>query len=263
MSQNLSRIPQDKWLEHHIDWIFNQGKTKEKGESSTDIQIVMRALRNAWYNESSLIYPKDFEKRMQFPAWKIIQCYYSIFSSIVSFVRTFDSKTKGHDHILNKYSTLITKETIKKYFQTPINIYLKQDGSLPDEVAKWRYPSSYNYDYNLKKIVEALQNIRQQENKQKRMTIPHFLKEFRDWAAYQDGYIFCRLYGQNIKTNLDRALINICSAFLSQVEIILIKLYGLDTITYQYMDLSKKLEQYIGIRNTNLDHRFAIYEKKI
>lgn len=229
LSQNLSRYGQDNWLEYHINRIFDQGETKEKNEMSNNIRIVMRSLRNAWYNESSLIYPKDLEKRMEFPSWKIIQCYYSVFSSIVSFVRNFDIITQGHDRILNKYSNLITKETIKKYFQTPINIYLKQDGSLSEGVLKWQYLSSYNYTYNLQKIVEVLSNIRERKNKEIRITIPNLLKEFRDWAAYQDGYIFCRLYGPDIKKNLDRALINISSAFLSQVEIILIKLYDLDT----------------------------------
>ena len=54
-------------------------KRKDVGHET----IHFRNLRNCWYHECALHHPRgNVNRRIRFAAWKIIQCYYAIFSAI-------------------------------------------------------------------------------------------------------------------------------------------------------------------------------------
>lgn len=257
LGDHLKFSPDKDWLIYHINSILKSGKSGYSFTDPDEKAINMRAVRNAWYNESSLIHPSNIDERMEFPSWKIIQFYYSIFSSIVAIVRTFNNDTKGHDKILNSYSQLIRDNKLKKYFNAPINFYIEQDEELPKSIPGWRHP--YAHSYTIGKYQDFLRETKVLNGIKTRVTFPHFFKRFRDWTTYEDGYIFFRLYGKTIKETLDRSMIAISSAFLAQMESLLMILYDYETLNFQYEIFSNNLEKYIGLRNTNLDTRFKTY----
>lgn len=199
--------------ENLLKEVYSKGKINELLVDPSTETINMRALRNAWYHECALNYPHDDDERMKFPAWNIIQCYYAVFSSIAALVRSFDDKPKGHDRLLNSFGTLfLTNHKMKRFFVIPLCIHLNQDGNLGDsydELLKWGRKN------NLPRIIEGLERTRQEKKLTSIVTIPHYLKSLRDWASYEDPYLFFRLYGPIIRKNLDGYLRIICYAYIS------------------------------------------------
>ena len=62
-------------------------KIRKKKKDSPFETSEFRNLRNCWYNECALNYPFDnLDERMKFASWKIMQCYYTVFSAIASLV---------------------------------------------------------------------------------------------------------------------------------------------------------------------------------
>ena len=248
MSDNLLRV------------IYSKGSIRRK-LVPPDEETVFRTLRNAWYHECSLNYPPDVEERMRFPAWKIIQCYYAIFSSIAALVRSFDNRVRGHDKLLNVFGNLFLRNNQRKrFFVIPLCIHLKQNGDLGDsyyELLSWEYGK----EHHLPRIIEGLKRTKEQGRLRGIVTIPHYLKTLRDWATYEDSYIFFRMYGKTIRVRLDWYLRNICEAYISQVEAVMVKLYGFDAINLQKELFSNNLERFMGITPNQLIERFKFHRK--
>ncbi len=223
----------------------------------------MRALRNAWYHECSLNFPQAEDERMKFPAWKIIQCYYAVFSSIAALVRCFDDRTGGHDRLLNSYGTsFLRSHQMRRFFIIPLCIHLKQDGEEGDsynELLTWEWGEKNH----LPKIIRGLERVRQENHLTGIVTIPHYLKSLRDWATYEDPYLFFRLYGKSIREGLDRYLRIICNAYICQTEAVMVKLYGFDTINLQKEVFSENLSTHMGIKPNELIERFEVHKKLV
>lgn len=78
-----------------------------------------RHLRNAWYHECALRYPSDLDSRIMFGAWKIVQCYYSVFASIAALVRCIRNNADriGHAQTINIYAQEVLKnEKFSRFF---------------------------------------------------------------------------------------------------------------------------------------------------
>jgi len=250
--------------EHHnqpFGWlkkIYSKGKINQTLTDPSTETMNMRALRNAWYHECSLNYPPEYNNRMKFPAWKIIQCYYSVFSSIAALVRCYDKEKKGHDSLLNCYGTLLRTHQLRRFFIIPLCIHLKQNGEVGDsydELLEWEYGK----ENHLPVIIEGLKRIRK-ENKSVIVTIPHYLKSLRDWATYEDSYIFFRFYGEKTLKNLDSYLRTICEVYNLQTEVVMVKLYGFDVINRQKEVFAENLTKHMGIKPNELVNRFEIHK---
>lgn len=262
ISDILTQLYSYKYMSKNLlEDIYSKGNISHTLEDPTTETINMRSLRNAWYHECSLNYPLEDTERMKFPAWKIIQCYYAVFSSIATLVRTFDDRTTGHDRLLNSYGTLFLRShQLKRFCVIPLCIHLKQDGNLGDsydELLTWEYGKKHH----LLKIIERLEKTRVENNLTGIVTIPHYFKSLRDWATYEDPYIFFRLYGPKIRENLDKYLRIICNAYLSQTEAVMVKLYGFDTINYQRKVFSENLTKHMGIEPNELSERFEVHAR--
>ena len=282
--QNLAQMFRDRFLDKHypmlnsvsdiltqlygtdsimsknlITKIYSKGHINLTLTDPATETINMRSLRNAWYHECSLNYPLKDTERMKFPAWKIIQCYYAVFSSIAALVRSFDVYSKGHNSLLNSYGTLFLRNhKMKRFFVIPLCIHLNQQGDLGDsyyELLTWKYGTKHH----LPIIIKRLEKTRVENNSKGIVTIPHYLKSLRDWATYEDPYIFFRLYGQTISKKLDGYLRNICMAYLSQTEAVMIKLYGFDAINLQKEVFSENLTTYMEIEPNELIERFKVH----
>lgn len=241
--------------------IYSKGNLSKKLIDPPTETVNMRSLRNAWYHECSLNYPSEEKERMKFPAWKIIQCYYAVFSSIAALVRSFDDRVKGHDKLLNTFGTLFLRnDERKRFFVFPLCIHLKQNGDQGDcydEILSWEYGN----EHHLPKIMEGLKKTKEQGSLKGIVTIPHYLKSLRDWATYEDSYLFFRMYGKSIHINLDTYLRHICEAYITQAEAVMIKLYGFDIINFQKEVFSKNLIKYMDTTPKELTERFELHKK--
>jgi len=281
---SLPQIFKERYLETHekylksiadvTAYLYGDGSWKEKcnnmllklvsasnlGERKKDVNhetIHFKNLRNCWYHECALNYPLErLDERLRFAAWKIIQCYYAVFSSIASLVRCFHVDRKSHDAILNIYAReFLCHRRRKNFFLPPVNFYLNQQGRFSEEFSKmvnWDYADSYHIP-NIKECLEAVRKERQMAS------IPHYLKTLREWVSYEDAYLFFRLYGELPKKYLDFSLKNIAFIHCTQTEFFLIQLFGWDAVKLQYDTFSNQLKTNLGINSPTLAARFSAY----
>ena len=231
--------------------------------------IHFRNLRNCWYHECALNYPLDnIDSRLRFAAWKIIQCYYAVFSSIASLVRLENTQLKGHDKILNFYlANFVCNKDLKDFFLPPVNFYLNQQGAFYDKFSKminWQYADSYHLP-NIKECLEYTKKEIQKEQGGRiinvRIGIPHYLKILRDWANYQDAYLFFRLWGQTVKKNLDVSLKRITFVHCAQTEFFMMKTFGWDALKLQFETFLNQLKENLKIESPPLKDRFEVYSE--
>lgn len=238
----------------------------ELGERKIDTEhetTHFRNLRNCWYHESALNYPygeENMDSRLKFAAWKIIQCYYSIFSAICSLVYSFHkSQKKSHEKILNIYAReFLSHHRRRDFFLPPVNFYLNQQGNLPERFLKmidW----DYAHKYHIPNIIECLEKT--STRRPTLVTVAHYLKNLRDWVSYGDAYLFFRLYGQSPKRNLDFSLQNIVFIHCVQTEFFLIKLFGWEAVKLQYDTFSTQLKNNLKIESPTLEARFLVYSQ--
>lgn len=235
---------------------FTESMVDKKFESP-----YFRNLRNSWYHEAALNYPQNLDERLKFAPWKIVQCYYSVFSGISALIRCFrDSGQLSHDGVLNIFGTEFLRNRKRKvFFLPPFNFHLNQDGGFDTAFEKavgWDYATKYHIP-NIKKCLNLVY-------KERRITtILHYLKRLRDWVQYEDSYLFFRLYGKSVKENLDFSLNKITFGYLVQIEFFLIKLFGWNTVKLQFDTFNRELNQNLKIEPTTLVERFDIYEERL
>ena len=85
--------------------IGNRSSKSKQVDLEDEETMHFRNLRNSWYHECALNYPETLESQMKFPVWKVVQCYYSVLSSISTIVRCLDTTTASEPNkIFNTYS---------------------------------------------------------------------------------------------------------------------------------------------------------------
>jgi len=242
-----------------IHKLLSQGaELGEKRQDHGDESLEFRNLRNSWYHECALNYPFDNrDERLRFASWKIIQCYYTVFSSIASLVCCYHKERKSVGKILNIYAReFLCNRKRKNFFLPPVNFHLNQQGAIPKELIEmvtWEYAHEHKIPY----IKECLKSA-YEENKI--TTIPHYLKSLRDWVTYQDSYLLLRLYGDSPRANLDFSLKRIAFIHCLQTEYYMISLFGWEPVKLQFDVFSTELKRNLRIESLSLLARFNAYK---
>jgi hypothetical protein len=248
--------------------LISAGRTPRRDDSE-DETVHFRNLRNCWYHECALHYPLDnIDERLRFAAWKIVQSYYSVFSSIATLVCLEHPKRKSHDAVLNSYvSDFVCSKKLNRFFLPPVNFYLNQQGVFSSNFSKlvsWDHADAYHIP-NIKACLEFAKSELEKERYERfslvRIGIPHYLKTLRDWVTYQDAYLFFRLYGQTVKDNLDGCLKRIAFAHCVQTEFFMLKTFGWDALNLQFERFAGELKRNLKIDSPTLANRFKVYSE--
>ena len=167
------------------------------------------------------------------------------------------------------YKRLHYKRLVYMICREAANFYLSQQGIFSDEFSKmvnWDYAD----DYHLPNIKECLEYTKKEIERERggrvrnlRTGIPHYLKVLRDWANYQDAYLFFRLYGQTVKQNLDICLKRITFQHCVQTEFFMLKMFGWNALELQFETFLSELQQNLRIESPSLDDRFEVYAENI
>ena len=217
-----------------------------------------RNLRNCWYNECALNYPFDnLDERIKFASWKIMQCYYTVFSAIASLVCCHHEEQYAISKTLNLYANEFLCGKKKAFTLPPLNLYLNQQGTIPEEAEElitWNW-GRHNCVPVIKKCLQDTQE------KNKLTAIPHYLKKLRELFTYQDMYLLFRLYGESPKNKLDNSLSKIAFAYCLQTEFYLINLFGWTAVEQQFKVFSSELRNNLKIESPTLISRFVTYKK--
>ena len=244
---------------HMIQKLMAQGaKLDEKRQDPGHETFEFRNLRNCWYHECALNYPfKSLDERLRFASWKIMQCYYSVFSSIASLVCCHYPPKKSPNKTLNIYGkNFLCSRMKKRFFLPPTNLYLNERGVIPkslSETVTWNYA----HDFKIPHIEKCLRSVHKESTI---TTIPHYLKSLREWATYQDAYLMFRLYGESPKEDLDFSLKRIAFIHCLQTEYYLISLFGWEAFERQYKTFSTELRNNLKIESPTLSARINAYQ---
>jgi hypothetical protein len=214
-----------------------------------------RNLRNAWYHEYAF-----GRSGMDVAAWKIVQAYYAIYCSISSLVRTYyhSKRPPSHKNMLRIYTNdFIINPSRRRLLTFPLTIHLRGQLCGAEDIR----PTIDSNNPRLTRIENGLKWAKSYLNIQEEtVAIPHYLLGLRDWANYEDAYLFFMLYGYNPKVRLEIALNNLVTLYLTHAESYMIRLFGWSSVKLQYQTFIDQLQSKLQCQSPRLQERFLVYE---
>lgn len=226
--------------------------------NSFDEGRALRNLRNSWYHECALNYPQDLDDRMKFAPWKIIQFFYTIYSALSAIVRCFDNRSRLRQQIaLDEFTTEVIINPSPGFIPVPLCFYL-QGGAItpsPPSVVSWPYGLSCHVP-NVQRCLESLHPTSTHP-----VSLFHYFKSLREWANYEDSYIFINLFGPAVISMLDSSLRRIVQGLIPVAEVFLISFYGWGAVHDQFKQFSSRVEHVLKVTPSLLISRFEEYSK--
>jgi len=226
--------------------------------NSFDEARALGNLRNSWYHECALNYPDDLDERLKFAPWKMIQFFYTIYSALSAIVRCFDNRPRLRQQTaLDEFTTQVIISPPTRLVPAPLCFYL-QGGAIspsPPLVVSWPYGLSCHVP-NVQRCLESLH-----ATSTRPVTLFHYFKSLREWANYEDSYIFINLFGPAVISMLDSSLKRIVQGFFPFAEVFLISFYGWDIVHDQFRQFSQRIVRNLKIEPSSLISRFEEYSK--
>jgi len=216
----------------------------------------LRNLRNSWYHECALNYPLTLDDRMRFAPWKIIQFFYTIYSALSSVVRCFDNRPILRQRTaLDEFTSEVIVNPPNRFVPAPLCFYLQGGviAPLPRSVVSWPYGLSCHVP-NVQRCLESVATTSTRP-----VSLFHYFKFLREWANYEDSYIFINLFGPRVISMLASSLKTIVSGFLPIAEVFLICFYGWDKIRPEFLTFSNRVMHHLKTEPTSLTARFEEY----
>lgn len=217
-----------------------------------------RNLLNSWYNECALRHPStdSEEDKMKFAIWKIVEFYYTIFTGLSSLGRLVSKKRWGHKNAIDIFvdELLCAPELNNSFFVPPFCFVLDGDEMQP------KFKDAITWEYGLSFHCPQIKNSLKMIKRQRPISIFHFFQKLREWASYQEPYIFINLYGKGPKGDLERYMNTISFCFAYLVERLHIEFYGYEEINKLYEDFSWRVRTHLNIYPAHLIARFESYE---
>lgn len=230
--------------------------TQMKALNRFDEARALRNLRNSWYHECALNHPLGLDDRMRFAPWKIIQFFYTVYSALSSMVRCFNNRPILRQRTaLDEFTSKVIVNAPNRFVPAPLCFYLQGGviAPLPRSVVSWPYGLSCHVP-NVQRCLESLPTTPIQP-----VSLFHYFKFLREWANYEDSYIFINLFGPSVISMLASSLSTIVVGFLPVAEVFLISFYGWDRVHAEFLTFSNRIVRHLKIEPTSLITRFAEY----
>ena len=230
--------------------------TQMKALNRFDEARALRNLRNSWYHECALNYPQTLDDRMKFAPWKIIQFFYTIYSALSAVVRCFDSRSILRQRVaLDEFTSEVIVNPPIRFTPVPFCFYL-QGGAiapLPRSVVSW----DYGLSCHVPSVQQCLESLPTTSTRP--VSLFHYFKSLREWANYEDSYIFINLFGPSVISRLASSLKTIVLGFLPVAEVFLISFYGWDRVHPEFLTFSNRIVRHLKTEPTSLITRFEEY----
>jgi len=166
-------------------------------------------------------------------------------------------KRWGHNNAIDIFvdELLCAPELNNSFFIPPFCFVLDGDEIKPkfEDAIIWKY----GLIYHCPRIENSLKMIKRPRS----ISVFHFFQNLREWASYQEPYIFINLYGKGPKSDLERYMNDISFCFAYLVERLHIAFFGHEEIKKSYEDFSRRVRTYLDINPAHLVVRFESYEK--
>ena len=196
---------------------------------------------------------------MKFAIWKIIQFYYTIYTGLSSLGRLVDKNRWGHNRAIDTFvdKMLLAPELNNSFFIPPF-CFVLDDGEI-----KPKYEDAIIWKYGLSFHCPRIENSLKMCKRQRPISVFHFFQKLREWASYQEPYIFINLFGKGPKSELERYMNDISFSFEYLVERLHIAYFGHDEINKLYEDFSHRIRTHLNIDPVHLITRFESYENLV
>ena len=103
--------------------------------------------------------------------------------------------------------------------------------------------------------------MRANEKRNTNVTLLHYFKDLREWINYEDAYLFIRLYGPTVISNLDYSLLKISNAFNTLSDSFLINFYGFDKVYSEFETFVGEINEHLKVDPEFLRARFELYKR--
>lgn len=257
-----------------------------RGRSGSDRlyeEKTFRNLTNAWRDEYCLSAPVDVEpeERMKTAEWRITMCYYALYKSASAIVHTKDSSDLSNSHVrtLNMHANQFLSSRARCLYGYPLN-YGPSSGDFFDfrlpfpihvgvDDEEWRTElreerTEAYADHN-ERLMTALyskaEKISTWDSDRNTSTFYHVFKLLREWANYEHGGIFSRLYGPGYIKFIDRAIQLLAYSAISTAEVSTICAFGLDRFERELRYYREACEEGISDSSLYVDDRFEVYQR--
>jgi len=221
-----------------------------------------RNLTNAWRDEYALASPigASSEERTNVAEWKIIQAYYCVYKATSALLRCKYSNirtSRGGSHTsMWEFHRINSMDTLEsKLYAFPFLYFPNDDNPRSNDYFNWIVPYPINEEFEIdqantqdKYVENSLSNIYEKakqipyfENKNM-ITFYDLLQWLREWAQYQRGGIFSRLYGTTHIKAIDDALRLVAYTGIAIAEVAFICSFGLHKFYYIYKQYRESCE---------------------
>jgi len=244
-----------------------------------------RNLTNAWRDEYCLSDPVDAgpEERMKTAEWRITMCYYALYKSASAIIRTKDDSdlSNSHQATLRKHSNQFMSSRAYGLYGYPFN-FAPSSGQFFD----FRKPFSYfidvedeewmseirgqreekyanHYKRQMNAVYSKAKNISTWDNGRDTSTFYHVFKLLREWANYEHGGIFSRLYGPGYIKFIDRAIRLLAYSAISTAEVALICAFGIDKFGRELRYYQESCEKGVSEGAAHVAGRYEIYQRAL
>lgn len=235
-----------------------------------------RNLTNSWRDEYALNHPQfdSEEVRAQTAEWRIIQMYYTVFKSTSAIMRSkFENIREdgrgNHDGLWEKHRRKCMDELQTKLYPFPFMYFSVTDNPRKKDAFSWEVPYPIHEDFHEDQkerqdgyAQDKLESIYESSQKSPYIqgellfTFYDLLKELREWAQYQQGGIFSRLYGETHIKALDHALRLIAYTALTVAEVALIHNFGFSEFEDIYLEYKESCKE-----GQSSDSLYLVYER--
>jgi hypothetical protein len=244
-----------------------------------------RNLTNAWRDEYCLNAPVDAEpeERMKTAEWRITMCYYALYKSVSAIIRTKDSTdlSISHQKTLDKHSSQFMASRARCLYGYPFNFdpcssqFFDFRKPFPyfigveDEELEARRRSQRediyadHYKRQMEVVYSKAEKISSWDNKRNTSTFYHVFKLLREWANYEHGGIFSRLYGPGYVQFIDRGIRLLAYSAISTAEVALICAFGIDRFERELRHYQKACEEGVSEGASHIIDRYEVYQQAL
>ena len=218
----------------------------------------IKDMRNAWYHECAFWHPQDIDVEwLKFAPWKIIQFYYSIYCMLSAMVRCIDDSPRiRHGRMLDKFTKELIMHPVlnNRLFVAPFCFYMSEGVLHPEP--EGRIHRRYALEHDFPHLKHCFDNI--PNSSAKPISLVHYFKYLREWANYEDSYIFMNLYGPAVREKLRGCLQIILPAFLSIGENFLVAFWGSNVIQAEFKAFTSTMTMVNRFEPLALQCRFDV-----
>ena len=156
-------------------------------------------------------------------------------------------------------TNILRKKQLRDGIVYPFNVHLDQAGLIKDPSLSER-KAIFDDDYFFPPFTDALKSVRSGSHG-RIISIFDYFKKLREWATYEEPYLFFRIYSPHLRQNFQKYLTQIIDPFIFMTEAYLIKLHGFGRINDQKEIFIDNLENYLNIPANDISDRFNFHHQ--